>query len=71
MVLLLQVKYFVYPFLELVDVFILAFSHCFVPLVGFSLDLLPYRSKVSVGYGLVCLGEYYFDNVGVGYPLNC
>ena len=52
------------------DIFILTFSHGLVPVVGFSFDLLPYRSKVSVCYRLVGLVEYDFDNITVGYSLN-
>ena len=52
------------------DVLILTFSHGLVPVVGLSLDLLPYGSKIPVSYGLVCLVEYDFDNIGVCYPFN-
>ena len=52
------------------DVLILTFPHGLVPVVGLSLDLLPYGSKIPVSYGLVCLVEYDFDNIGVCYPFN-
>ena len=38
MMLLLQSKDFVYPLFELVDIFILSFPHCLIPMVGFFLD---------------------------------
>jgi hypothetical protein len=39
-------------------------------MIGFPFDLLPYRSMVSVGYGLVGLVKYDFENVRVGYSFN-
>ena len=69
-VLLLQVQYFVYPLLELVDILVFALPHGLIPLVTLAFDLLPYPSKVSVAYGLAGLVEYHLDNVGVRYPLN-
>ena len=52
------------------DILILTFSHGLVPAIRFTFDLLPYRSKVPVCYGLTRLGEYDFDNITVGYPFD-
>ena len=70
MMLLFQKEDLVYPFFELMDGFVFTFSHCLVPMIRFSLDLLPYSSKISVCYRFVGLVKYNFDNVGVGYSFN-
>ena len=70
MMLFLKKEYFINPFFELVDVFILSLSHGLVPMIGFAFDSLPDVPQLHSCYRFVSLGIDFIDNLGVWYSLN-